>query len=184
MKYLLLVLSMPTENATVRMRVWRALKSSGAAVLRDGVYLMPNRDECRATLDDVAADVRAGSGTAHVMAVAEPSDVHYAALFDRSADYGELLADIRKVQAELLSDNALETLKQSRKLRKSFTALDAIDFFPGEARAQADAALQELELAANRALSLDEPHAISSMIPARRIADFQGRTWATRRRPC
>lgn len=183
MKYLLLVLSMPTENATVRMRVWRALKSSGAAVLRDGVYLMPNRDECRATLDDVAADVRAGSGTAHVMAVAEPSDVHYAALFDRSADYGELLADIRKVQVELLSDNALETLKQSRKLRKSFTALDAIDFFPGEARAQADAALQELELAANRALSLDEPHAISSMIPARRIADFQGRTWATRRRP-
>ena len=39
--WLLLVTTLPTENATVRQRAWRALKSSGAAVLRDGVYLMP-----------------------------------------------------------------------------------------------------------------------------------------------
>jgi hypothetical protein len=32
MSWQLLVLSLPTENATARMRAWRALKASGAAV--------------------------------------------------------------------------------------------------------------------------------------------------------
>src|SRR3954467_12328822 len=36
-----LILSLPTRNSTLRMRVWRALKECGAAVLRDGVYLLP-----------------------------------------------------------------------------------------------------------------------------------------------
>ena len=84
MDFILLVLTLPTANATVRMRAWRALKSSGAVVLRDGVYVLPNRDTCRATLDTVAADVRAGGGSAHVLSVAESTEVHFAALFDRS----------------------------------------------------------------------------------------------------
>ena len=41
MSWLLLILSLPTENATVRMRAWRAIKALGAASLRDGVYLLP-----------------------------------------------------------------------------------------------------------------------------------------------
>ena len=180
---MLLVLTLPTANATVRMRAWRALKSSGAVVLRDGVYVLPNRDTCRATLDTVAADVRVGGGSAHVLSVAESTEVHFAALFDRSVDYGALLDEVRAARATLSTDNVLEALKQSRKLRKSFAALAAIDFFPGEARGQADAALQEFELAANRVLSPDEPHAITRSISTRRIADYQGRTWATRRRP-
>ena len=60
MQWLLLVLSLPTENATVRMRAWRALRAAGAAVLRDGVYLLPERDDCRSTLEGIAEDVQAG----------------------------------------------------------------------------------------------------------------------------
>ena len=48
MYWQLLVLSLPTENATARMRAWRALKACGAAVLRDGVYLLPDGDAHRA----------------------------------------------------------------------------------------------------------------------------------------
>jgi DNA-binding transcriptional regulator PaaX len=57
MDMLLLILSLPTENAAARMRAWRALKASGAAVLRDGVYLMPEQTVCRTALDAIAADV-------------------------------------------------------------------------------------------------------------------------------
>ena len=60
--YLSLITSLPTENATTRMRAWRALKASGAAVLRDGVYLMPEREACRSTFEAVAADVLSGGG--------------------------------------------------------------------------------------------------------------------------
>jgi DNA-binding transcriptional regulator PaaX len=41
MKISLLISSLPTQNTTTRMRVWRSLKASGAAILRDGVYLLP-----------------------------------------------------------------------------------------------------------------------------------------------
>ena len=36
-----LVLSLPTRNSTLRMRLWRALKEAGSGVLRDGVYVVP-----------------------------------------------------------------------------------------------------------------------------------------------
>ncbi|NRO99199.1 hypothetical protein GWC77_25215 [Paraburkholderia sp. NMBU_R16] len=35
----LLVLTLPNENATGRMRFYRALKAKGCAVLRDGVFI-------------------------------------------------------------------------------------------------------------------------------------------------
>ncbi|HSW21209.1 MAG TPA: Chromate resistance protein ChrB, partial [Burkholderiaceae bacterium] len=66
MRWQLLVLSLPTENATARMRAWRSLKAAGAAVLRDGVYLMPAGEPHAGTLQAVADDVRANGGEAQV----------------------------------------------------------------------------------------------------------------------
>jgi DNA-binding transcriptional regulator PaaX len=43
--WLLFVLTLQGQQPAVRMRVWRALKALGTAVLRDGVYLLPNRPE-------------------------------------------------------------------------------------------------------------------------------------------
>ena len=183
MRWLLLVLSLPTENATVRMRAWRALRAAGAAVLRDGVYLLPARDDCRVTLEAIAQDVQSGGGVTHLMLADEPRDAGFVALFDRGEDYAALLDEIRATSDTLEPDTALEGLKQTRKLRKAFIALAATDFFAGEARKQTDAALQELELAANRLLTPDEPHAVRSAIKRLRIEDYKGRVWATRRRP-
>lgn len=181
--WLFLVISLATENATARMRAWRALKASGAAVLRDGVYLMPDRDVCHATLERVATDVRAGGGTAYVLRAQEPDNASFSTLFDRSEDYATLLADMANVRTALTADTALDALKQARKLHKSFAALAEIDFFPGAAQQQADAALQDLELTITRVLAPDEPHAVAGAIRRLRVADYQGRTWATRRRP-
>ena len=41
MKISLLISSLPSQSTTARMRIWRSLKSNGAATLRDGVYLLP-----------------------------------------------------------------------------------------------------------------------------------------------
>ena len=185
MTWLTLILSMPTENATARMRAWRALKSSGAAVLRDGVYLLPSSDRTRETLNAIAHAVQESSGTAYLADTAFPDDdsARLTALFDRSADYAELMKSIEPIQAALSPDTAMDALKQLRKFRKVYAQLSDIDFFPGEARRQADAALLELEEGANRALSPDEPHAVDGAIVRLLVDDYQGRTWATRARP-
>ncbi|HEX7642439.1 MAG TPA: chromate resistance protein ChrB domain-containing protein [Burkholderiaceae bacterium] len=165
------------------MRAWRGLKASGAAVLRDGVYLMPERPDCRAVLDDIAADVNKSGGSAHVMRAEPPEDVDVPALFDRGGDYAVLLSETAEARGRLNGNTLQEILKRARKLRKSFAGIAEIDYFPGQAQAQADLALRELEQACARVLAPDEPHASEHAIAHLAFADYQGRTWATRRRP-
>ncbi len=184
MKLIALILSLPTENATVRMRAWRTLKASGAAVLRDGVYLMPDQEPCRSTLNMIASDVQAGGGNAYVLHMDESDDTDFIHLFDRSEGYTRLLAEIIDSRSSLTSDTALEKFKQVRKLRKTYTNLAAIDFFPNTHQQQVDSELQELEQKITQALTPDEPHAINSnTITHLQINDFQGMAWATRCRP-
>lgn len=182
-KWIALITSLPTENATARMRAWRTLKASGAAVLRDGVYLMPENEGCRTTLEAVAADILAAQGTALVLRLEEPEGADFPRLFDRSEDYAALLGDIASVRASLTPETAADAVKQARRLRKALSNLVSVDFFPGEARQQAEAALKALEQKATWALSPDEPHPVEEAISRLDIRLFQGRTWATRRRP-
>jgi hypothetical protein len=182
MNWRLLILSLPTQNATARMRAWRALKSAGAAVLRDGVYLLPDRASHVQVLADVAADVKAQGGDAHLLATEHDG---YQALFDRGDDYARLLADVASCRAGLGADTAAEGLRQARKLRKALDQLQAIDFFAGEAQRQAQAAVSELEADTMQLIAPDEPHAMRqpqriARLPAQQ---YRGRVWATRRRP-
>ena len=181
--WLTLILGLPTANATERMRAWRALKASGAAVLRDGAYLLPDTGVCREALTSVERDILAINGTAYVLPIVDPRGERFVELFDRSDDYGRLGAEIEECRGQLNSENALATTKQIRKLRKAHDQLVSIDYFPGKPKQQVDSALQELETAVSRALSPDEPHSSNQPITALNLSDYQGRIWATRNRP-
>lgn len=183
MSWILLILSLPTENATVRMRAWRAIKALGAVSLRDGVYLLPAISDHAEKLEAIAQDVRDSGGTAHVLHANDPETEAFPALFDRSEDYESLDSAMADLRAKLLPETAMEVMKETRKLRKSFTRLSAIDFFPGAARDRIDTALKQLESDANRVLSPDEPQPEPRTIRRLDRADYQGRLWATRRRP-
>lgn len=181
--WLLLILSLPSENATARMRAWRSLKASGAAVLRDGAYLLPERESCRATLNTIVDDVQSHDGSAHLLQVIEPAGANYPALFNRQDDYAVLLNDIAALSNALTRENAPDAVKQTRKLRKALAALTEIDYFPGEALRQATAALLALEVTVHRAMSPDEPHDTRDSITLLNPDEYRGRLWATRQRP-
>lgn len=181
--WLALILGLPTANATERMRAWRSLKASGAAVLRDGAYLLPDTGACREALASVERDILAINGTAYVLPVVDPNGERFIGMFDRNEDYNKLRNEIENCRGQLTAENALSTTKQIRKLRKSYEQLSTIDYFPGKPKQQIDAALQELETAVSRALSPDEPHSSNQHITALRRGDYQGRVWATRKRP-
>jgi hypothetical protein len=183
MNWLCFITSLPTENATLRQRAWRALKSSGASVLRDGVYLLPDLLGNRTLLDGIAQDVQSGGGTAMVLDTMEPSGADFKGLFNRSEEYAALLIEIAKAAGDMTPVSVQDVLKQSRKLRKSFDQLSQIDFFPGQEKAQTEGALVELEGDCARLISPDEPHAAVGAISSLSLADYQGRTWATRAKP-
>src|SRR5438445_502256 len=63
-QWLLLVLSLPTTNATARMRIWRALKALGCGSLRDGAYLLPQCSAHQQQLRDLADETVREGGSA------------------------------------------------------------------------------------------------------------------------
>lgn len=175
MQWLLLILSLPTENATARMRAWRALKASGAAVLRDGVYLLPDSEGRRKALEGIEADITAAGGMAWLLGF---TDDYYAFAnaFDRTPEYGELAQEINALAGADASMDAGEWIRRVRKLRKNWTAITEIDFFPGEALRQTDALLREMEAR----LSPGEPGGRPGTVRVRDPAAYRRRLWATR----
>src|SRR5215218_10803450 len=93
-EWLLLVVSLPTQGATARMRIWRALKALGCAALRDGAYLLPASNMHRDALQELADECVREGGSAWLMEIApaRAADVAaYPQLFDRSEDYAAMV---------------------------------------------------------------------------------------------
>lgn len=183
--WLLLVLSLPTTSATARMRIWRALKTLGCGALRDGAYLLPHDASRQQQLSDLSDETIREGGSAWLLTVHAQSDAEnaaYRALFDRAADYAECvkaLADARKTMVELTPQEIARTL---RKLRRDYDAIRAIDYFPNDTSAQAEAAWMDFVNVVEMMLSSGEPQALDAAIPKLNLSDYQARTWATRRR--
>ena len=91
MKLHILILTLPTQQATLRMRVWRALKNTGAAMLRDGVYLLPEAQQGQEIFNDISREIRDEGGAAFVFNAATPEEEEIRPLFDRSQQYRVLL---------------------------------------------------------------------------------------------
>lgn len=184
-QWLLLVISLPGQSATPRMRIWRALKALGAAVLRDGVYLLPDQTMPRAAFREQAREVEEAGGISYLVPFESPADeTHgYAQLFDRTEQYAELLTRIVDLKDKLAKLSEPEARKHLAQVQRDAAALTAIDYFPGPAREQAREALAELEAATTATYSPGEPSAVARDIKRLHIAEYRGRTWATRARP-
>jgi hypothetical protein len=167
------------------MRIWRALKASGAGALRDGVYVLPQSDAARTMFGEQARSVVGIGGSAQIVSFRSTDEGQQGALerlFDRSADYAELFEKLEAFKAALTQMEEVEARRQLSGLRREVAALTAIDYYPGAARAQVEHALADAETAANRRFSPDEPHAAPGTVALCDRAEFQKRVWATRRR--
>lgn len=183
--WLLLVVSLPTNSATARMRIWRALKALGCGALRDGAYLLPNRDASRRQLGDLADETVREGGSAWLLTVQAQSDGDseaYRALFDLTNEYAAFAAALLAARRTLARLTPPEINRALRKLRRDYEALVAIDYFPAEASAQGEAAWMDFVNVAQTLVSPGEPQSVDLEVPRRAPLDYQGRTWATRRR--
>ena len=181
-----LVLSLPTRNSTLRMRVWRALKECGAAVLRDGVYLLPRDGADPYALGKLEKEIRSHGGFAITFDATPHAEDDQAALrtrFDRTPEYAALVARISATKASLPTLGPRRGLTALRRLEQAFDKLSRIDFFAGQAKEQAVAALASLKARYVDLHARNEPR--SSMKGLRPIerARYQKRVWATRKAP-
>lgn len=183
LNWLMLVVSIPGPQSAARVRLWRALKASGAAALRDGVYVLPESASSVAILDEQVERVQDAGGEAHVFTLFETADEEadrLIALFDRGTEYATLLERVDQLRSELTGSSEGDARRELALLWREWTSLGGLDFFPGKSRSQAESSLNALEHAVNTRFSPDEPKPLEGSVQRRRIEDYQGRTWATR----
>jgi hypothetical protein len=182
--WLVFIMSQPGKSTTPRIRLWRLLKGLGAAVLRDGVYLLPHCETLRQALEAQVQGVQTLGGAAYLLTVqpVTTTDAHFRALFDRSEEYATLtttLAHLHTTLAETTEAQARRVLQQVRRERE---AIVAIDYFPGPACTQSAQALAAAEAAVTRHFSPDEPQPLHARIQPLERTAYRGKQWATRQR--
>ena len=180
-----LVLSLPSRNSTLRMRLWRALKESGSGALRDGVYVLPAATD-GAALARLETEIRANGGFA-LTAELTPRTAEQLAglrrLFDRTAEYGPLVNRITLAKNALSRLGSRRAQTEIRRLERAVEKLVQIDFFPGEAKAQAAAALAGLKAAYAAMYAGGEPRSSKRALRQIDASRYQKRVWATRKAP-
>lgn len=183
--WLLLVTNLPGRNATLRMRVWRALKSAGAGLLRDGVYVLPASNDARRIFDEQSVEIKNAGGLVHVLSFDSDSARQNAALialFDRTAEYQAAISRLEVLKREFSKLTEVEARQRLAAHSREAAAIVARDFFRTESHKQMESALADAEGAFNQRFAPDEPHAARQKIRSLDIKDYRGRIWATRER--
>lgn len=182
--WLLLIISLPGQTGTPRMRVWRALKSLGAGILRDGVYVLPRSEGAENALQVQVDTVTAAGGSAFLLnqrTDESEQSSQFLQLFDRSGDYAEWMERAIALRDDLTALDEPEARRRELQLRRDLNAIEFTDYFPAEPKEQSDVALAEITDSVNRLFSPDEPTATQGSIDVRDSVEFQDRVWATRK---
>ena len=184
--WLILTATLPTSPSGLRVRIWRALKATHCATLREGVYILPATAPSAQDFWAMDAAIREAGAESHLLELQardEAQEAGFRALFDRSALYVDFARALKEAGQALQVATETQVRKSLRALDHQLQGLLAADFFPGVALVAAKAGLQTLRRETERQLSPGEPAAGSGAIARLAIADYQGRIWATRTRP-
>lgn len=184
--WLVLTASLPTSPSGLRVRIWRALKTTGCATLRQGVYILPTTAGSAAELWDIEKAIQDGGAEAHMLALQARDDAQektFRALFDRSELYANFVQSLKEARKEVKVTGEPALRKLLRTLDQQLQSIQAMDFFPGKAGDAARDGLETLRAEVERKLSPGEPTPASGAIEQLSKASFQGKTWATRKRP-
>src|SRR5512146_1194245 len=181
--WLLLITNLPGRNPTLRMRLWRALKATGAGPLRDGVYVLPISEASRRAFEEQATEIKGAGGAAYIVSFEADSpnqQAGFMSLFDRTVEYQEAHRGLEALKRAFPKLKENEARQRIAALRRDIATIVARDFFPTASREQTQSALADAEMALNARFSPDEPRSAAQQIRRCDRRDYRGRTWATR----
>jgi hypothetical protein len=184
--WLVLTASLPTSPSGLRVRIWRALKTTGCATLREGVYILPVTAGSANELWAIEKAIQEGGADAHMLTLQARDAMQektFRALFDRSEQYADFAQSLKDARKGVKTAGEPELRKLLRSLDQQLQAIRAADYFPGKAGASAVDGLETLRSEVEKKLSPGEPTPSAGAIGRQAKESFQGKTWATRKRP-
>ena len=184
--WLVLTASLPTSPSGLRVRIWRALKTTGCATLREGVYILPATAASANELWAIEKAIQAGGADAHMLQLQARDAIQekaFRALFDRSEQYAAFAQSLKDARKAVKTAGEPELRKLLRTLDQQLQAVRAADYFPSKAGASAGYGFETLRSEVEKKLSPGEPTPSAGAIERHAKESFQGKTWATRKRP-
>src|SRR5688572_12649028 len=133
---LLLLLGLPPTPSSLRVRVWRRLRSLGAVALKRSAYLLPDTPDRYEDFQWLAQEVQREGGDATLIRVQQIENLAHADVMrlfhePRNADYRQLAVRYRKLlQALDRKSSAASARVQEElvRLAKDHQRISAIDF--------------------------------------------------------
>jgi hypothetical protein len=189
MNWVVFSYSLPSASrSSPRVAVWRRLRALGAAGTKDGVYVLPGRDDCVEAFQWLAQEVEQEGGSALVMRVERFEGMPDASVVDlfqraRTRDYEELetqTAELERAVTATKRPRAEDTARlhdRLERLRRRHADFARIDYFENPAGGRASARL----IAISRLLAPDRPS--EAKIPTAAVSDYRHKRWVTRPHP-
>jgi hypothetical protein len=183
-RWYIFIHQLPPRPLYLRAKVRNLLSRAGAIALRDAVYLLPLREALLPELRRTAAVAVTGGGEAYVGLTEfdeRPSHEDLVEAFRRARDedYRTLAAQVRKWAAKLDRRSGTSAPEgqfraRSTHAKRRLDQIIRIDFFEAHGRAEAEAALANLDARLRPGSSeATRAHAMDR--------ELLGRTWVTRR---
>src|SRR5215472_14688643 len=183
---LLLLVGLPPSPSSLRVRVWRRLRSLGAAPLKRSAYLLPDTPERYEDFQWLAQEIQREGGEATLIRIQQIENVSHddvLRLFHepRDLDYRQLATRYRKLLKKLEQKSAAKSARVQEELArlvKDHQRIRDIDFFgaPGGAEVRR---LEEVVAMRTRPA---EPIRRDDR-PALDLSKLRRRRWVTRPRP-
>src|SRR5206468_12965619 len=138
-KLVLLIVSLPPNPSSLRVRVWRRLRAIGAVALKRTVYLLPDTSDHYELFQWLAQEIQRAGGEATLLRVDQIENMssgEVVRLFHeaRNSDYRRLGGRYRKLLQSLDRKSAAtnpRVLAELAQLQRDYEKLRELDFFRG-----------------------------------------------------
>ena len=183
---LLLLVGVPPTPSSLRVRVWRRLRSLGAVPLKRSAYLLPDTPERYEDFQWLAQEIQREGGDATLIRVQQienmsPEQVQRLFHDPRDHDYRQLAARYRKALQRLdrkSTASSARAQEEIARLAKEHQRIRDIDFLDAPAGAE----VRRLEeVIAMRSRSPEKVRREET--PTLDLSKLRGRRWVTRPRP-
>ena len=183
---LLLLVGVPPTPSSLRVRVWRRLRSLGAVPLKRSAYLLPDTPERYEDFQWLAQEIEREGGEATLIRIQQienisPENVQRLLHEPRDHDYRQLAARYRKVLQSLEKKPAVKGARLPEELAhlaREHQRIRDIDYFDAPSGAE----VRRLEEVIAMRTRRQEPVHREERRPLD-LAGLRGRRWVTRPRP-
>jgi len=181
-RWLVYITTLPTEDPAARMRILRTLESLGCAVMREGVFLLPDTAAARQGLSSLGEHIARINGSASLLSVNsmdESQTRQFLGFFDRTHKYNDLIKTVESLKAALGVADSVQLMRLLNKHKREYETISTLDFFPSEAKERAARALAEAERAVHTLMFPAAQKKTGTIDTTGR--QYFRRTWASRK---